>query len=327
MSMIGQVDLFGDVVTDKTPLSRDVLAGQLRATLGGYNLAEFVGLITNEFNEILQYAALTNGERACQKTSLLFNPHRLSTRTASSKHSIFDAIGYESFISGLARAVVWKNKKVGDLLYQVIQLGINGIQYANEFPPHVARDIYREYGISAEHKILDPCAGWGGRMIGASTVVDCYDCYEPSTQTLNGLKELSGFIKKLSGTFSANIYGVPFEDADLPSNYYDIALTSPPYYDTEIYSDELTNSLNRYTTFDDWVKGFYYPLISKTMDALKKGGVFVLNIGSRKYPLNELLLSGFSDKYEITRKHNYLSGIAGLGREGEGEMFYEIRKV
>jgi hypothetical protein len=322
-----QTDLFGATVTTKSPIDRETLTNQLVRIMSRIELMDFVKMLTNEFDEVIHYAGLSNGESQCQKMSLLFNPHRLATRTKSSKFSIYEAIKEPSFISGLARASIWKNKKVSELLYQVIQLGINGIQYVNEFPPHIARDICLEFGISSSSKILDPCAGWGGRMIGISVVANRYDCFEPCGKTYEGLVKLSAFITGLDDKFIGYVYNLPFEESLLEPEYYDFALTSPPYYDTEIYSNEATNSLNKYKTFDDWCDGFYYPLVTKTMKALKPKGVFVLNIGSRNYPLNERLIEKFGDIYSIEKRGNYLSGNAGLGRDGEGEMFYAIRKT
>ena len=319
-------NLFDDGIEIKESLDRDILFKYLYQYLKDIELEDFVSLITNKFNEILEYVELSNGDRACQKTSLLFNPHRLNIRTKESKLSLFEALKTESFVSGLSRALIFKKGKYNELLYQVLQLGINGIQYVNEFPPHIARIIYKEFGLNANSKILDPCAGWGGRMIGTSIISNNYTCFEPSIKTYHGLFKLYDFIKVMNEDFVANIYNIPFEDSYLIENSYDFALTSPPYYDTEIYSDEETNSFNRYTTFDNWCEYFYLPLIQKTMNALKNDGKFILNIGSRKYPLNKILMANFALTYSIKKCGNYLSGSGGLGKEGEGEMFYLISK-
>jgi hypothetical protein len=183
-----------------------------------------------------------------------------------------------------------------------------------------------EYNLNKNSKVLDPCAGWGGRMIGISVVSNTYHCFEPSTLTFKGLNKLYEFIRKINPEFECNVENKPFEDSVLKENYYDFAITSPPYYDTEIYSDEETNSLNRYKNFESWKDYFYLPLIENTMSSLKETGTFILNIGSRVYPLNEILLSTFNKKYKINKIGNYLSGSSGLGKKGEGEMFYEIRK-
>ena len=154
-------DLFGNEITEKQTINRFDLEKILFAKMSSITLEEFVRMITNDFNELVEYAKLLRGGKTCQKTSLLFNPHRLTTKTKTSKISIYDALKTENFISGLARATIFKDGKVNELLYQVLQLGINGVQYANEFPPHIARDLYLEYKLDANSKILDPCAGWG----------------------------------------------------------------------------------------------------------------------------------------------------------------------
>ena len=323
-----QQDLFGNVTVEKRPISREELCAAITPVLRRLSLSEFVSLITNEFSEVLEYADLSVGRSACQKTSLLYNPHRLDIKSRSSKFSIYGALQTDSFCNGLARALLFKKGKVNELLYQSLQLGINGVQYINEFPPLVAREMAVKYGCNKDSLVLDPCAGWGGRMIGISTVSDKYVGFEPSTRTYAGLVALkNGFIYNVNPSFDATIHNQCFEDSELPENSFDFAITSPPYYDTEEYSDEPTNSLNRYSTFDLWLTGFFFPLIQKTMAALKPDKVFVLNIGSRVYPLSSALLDEFGDQYQITCIGNELSGNSGLGKSGEGESFYAIKKA
>ena len=322
-----EVDLFGNDITKKEGIDRCELEKMLFTTMTELSLNDFVLMITNKFNEILQYAELSKGGKTCQKTSLLFNPHRLEVKTKSSKHSIFEALKTESFISGLSRATLFKKGKVNELLYQVLQLGINGVQYVNEFPPHIARDLYLEYGLTKHSKILDPCSGWGGRLLGASVVCNSYTGFEPSTKTHKGLIELFEFINSMNNDFNSDIKCIPFEESNLKDNTYDFAFTSPPYFDTEEYSNEETNSLIKYNTFDKWCEGFYLPMIQKTMNALKESSTFVLNIGSRIYPLNDVLISNFSEQYEITKSKDKLSGKSGLkNNDKEGETFYRIKK-
>lgn len=321
------IDLFGKEITNqKKLLDRSILTEILSKMFASITLDELISLMTNELEELLEYTKLVEGQRACQKTSLLFNPHRLDTRTSSSKYSIFEAVHNEAFCSGLARAFNFKNGKVKELLYQVLQLGINGVQYVNEFPPHIAKQIYLEYNLGQSSRILDPCAGWGGRMLGASTVSNYYTAFEPSSKTHSGLMKLSKFIQQVDNNFIPELHCNPFEESNLEKSYYDFALTSPPYFDTELYSVEKTNSMNKFSNFDAWCEGFFFPLVHKTMSALNPKGIFVINIGSRKYPLNKKLLS-LSNTYKITKLGNRLSGSGGLGKSDEGEMFYELRKI
>lgn len=328
-----EFDLFGNDVEKKQPLRREDFEPAVIKIFENISLEGLVALLTNELEEVLEYYKLSNGGNACQKTSLLFNPHRLCTRSKGKPFSIYEGTKTYNFLTGLARTLAYRynasNGRVKELLWTALQFGgINNSKYVNEFPPHVARDLCREFGVTKNSKVLDPCGGWGGRMLGVSVVADNYYCFEPSTRTYNGLLRLNDFIRNLNQPFNAIVQCLPFEESMLEACSYDFALTSPPYYDTEDYSDEQTNSKNRYKTFDDWCDGFYIPLIRKTMDALKEGSVFVLNIGSRIYPLNEVLLDNFSKEYKISRHKDMLMGNnSGLrSKEKEGETFYVIKK-
>jgi len=322
-----EIDLFGDSTSIGSSINREQLADLLYETMHDFTIDQFVACLTNIYIESLEYMRLVNGERACQKTSLLFNPHRLDIKTKSSKRSLFAALSDRSFMSGLARVTLLNKERVKEILYQSMQLGVNGIQYVNEFPPHIARDFAYHFKLNSSSRVLDPCAGWGGRMIGLSVVVNSYTAYEPSTLTHSGLLKLLEFIKKAQPEFKANLFNSCYEDITLREDIFDFAITSPPYYDTEEYSDEETNSLNRYKTFDQWVQYFYLPMISKTIKAIKPGCTFALNIGSRMYPLNQLLRDNFGDDHEITVDGKKFSGnSSGLNKKGEGETFYFIKK-
>lgn len=325
---IDETDLFGNPTASGCRIDRDGLAALLGSVLAGMTLDEFVACLTNPYAAALDYANLCNGDESGQKISLLFNPHRLQTRGGDGGPSIYESLNNgSSFIAGLARASIFKNGLVNELLYQIIQLGVNGVSYVNEFPPHKARDLAIQYGCSRRSLVLDPCGGWGCRMLGVSTICDRYCCCEPSTRTANGLQNLRNFIKRFRPEFDAEIFICPFEEHLVSENCYDFALTSPPYYDTEKYSDEPTNSLNKFKSYAEWRDGFYAPLIHQTMAALKPESCFVLNIGSRKYPLSADLFKICKGVYAVSKIDCALSGVGGLGKSGEGETFYEIRKA
>jgi hypothetical protein len=97
-----QPDLFGNIVASTPSIDRDSLYPVLRDIFHNTSLDGFVGMMTNIYTETLEYLDLLNGKNACQKTSLLFNPHRLDTRSNTSKHSIFSGLQTDSFCSGLA---------------------------------------------------------------------------------------------------------------------------------------------------------------------------------------------------------------------------------
>lgn len=331
-------NLFGEKKQEQYIPERESLQKELSQIFNNdLTLEKLVNFITNEFSETLEYHQLCFGLNSCQKTSLLFNPHRLDTKAGKSKLSCFEALKDYNFLNGLSRMILHERKQKGDnyksrygeLLYQILAFNINGVQYVNEIHPSISRKLALKYCNGLNSKVLDPCAGWGGRMLGFSTVVSQYYGYEPYTNTYNGLNELGEWIKKRNQYFDFKIDNLQFEDAIVKKNEFDFAFTSPPYYDTEKYGNEKTNSYNRYKSFNDWCDLFYLPMIQKTMDSLKKDCSFVLNIGSRVYPLNEVLKSNFSNKYLIENEKDMLQGKKKSGLKNnvnEGETFYRIVK-
>lgn len=309
-------DLFGNEIIEQKLIDREILAEVLEKELYGITSEKLVGLMYSKFEAIIDYSRLCNGLKTGEKISMVFNHHRYSTQTKSSK-SIVDAFKDKNFLSGLSRAILFKEGKVKELLYQVLQLGINGIQYVNEFSPIISRDYCL---LRSAKRVLDPCAGWGGRMIGVASTGGYYHGFEPSTETYKGLVELGNFLKQFHNGFDFKIENLPFEDSII-SESYDLALTSPPYYDTEIYSDEETNSCNRYKTFESWCEGFYLPMLEK---AYKHSDCFIVNVGSRKYDLKKVMLDRFPTTIEINSK---LSGKGGLGKTENGkEAFYIVSR-
>ena len=71
-----------------------------------------------------------------------------------------------------------------------------------------------------------------------------------------------------------------FKDAlkvDYSKLDYDCVLTSPPYYNVEIYEGTEAKS------DEEWEEKFYIPLFSETYKHLKRGGHYILNIPKDLY--------------------------------------------
>lgn len=305
-------------------MDRETLFNVLKYNIRDMDINEVVGQFITKTQAIEEFFKLCNGMNAGKTISLLFNPHRLSTDTEKYDLSIFESFQKDDKLSGLARLYLYNLEHgVNNAFYSTIQRGYQNIQYVNEFPPYVARTIYQRY-CKESFNILDPCAGWGGRMIGCASIPNAtYTAFEPCTQTWEGLQKLGEWLKVFQPSFKYEVHHLPYEDKPAFEQKFDMALTSPPYYDTEHYSDEPTNSMNRYSTFDEWVEGFYKPLILTTVDLIKDDGVFVINVGSRKYPLESKLYQICEEAgLHCVRITDYLSG------NGEGkEKFFCISKV
>ena len=85
---------FGNPVSAMPKINRGRLANALTTQIVGMSLDEVVSIMTNRYDELIEYMALISGRRACQKTSLLFNRHRLDCATATDNRygSIYKAL-------------------------------------------------------------------------------------------------------------------------------------------------------------------------------------------------------------------------------------------
>ena len=294
-------------------------------------LEEYIANIMDIPTAKYQFNRLCQGYKDGYNISLLFNPHRLDTPTIKSK-SVWYAINEDvKYRETFAKLLISTNTlKPYPQHYKRIDVGTRGYQYVNEFPPYIARDIYKTY-CKDNDKILNQCAGWGGRLIGlASCLFDNIEYWEtdPNTKTYNGLLKLKQFLR-----LGDNIkqFNQPFEDLKLPADYFDFAFTSPPYFDTELYDDGKMTKKKEYDNYNKWLTEFGYPLIDKTITALKPNGKCLLNIGNRTYPILDDLTKYINEHYNyyITYKNDFNLNKQGLGNranDNKGEKFILFTK-
>jgi hypothetical protein len=125
--------------------------------------------------------------------------------------------------------------------------------------------------------MLDPSMGWGDRLLGAMKMGVKYTGFDPNTKLHPGYKRMIEDLADDQSKYSATMVG--FEDAII-SEEVDFILTSPPYKDVEIYSNEETQSIIKFK--DNWMEGFYDPYLLKAWGALRDGGILVLQIGDSR---------------------------------------------
>ena len=152
-----------------------------------------------------------------------------------------------------------------------------GSQSVSNFRPSASRAIYDKYGGAGI--VYDPSCGFGGRLLGAisSPVIKKYIGCEPSTQTMTGLVNITDTLSNKA----VELYSIGSEDFEIKEKV-DLIFTSPPYFNTEIYSDEETQSCNKFPEYRAWLDGYLYKTMIKVPDALKKGGYLVINIANTR---------------------------------------------
>jgi hypothetical protein len=131
------------------------------------------------------------------------------------------------------------------------------------FPCAVAKAIVEKFS-KKNAIIVDPCAGWGGRLLGSVTADRKYVGFEPWDKTINGLKNIIDYFKITSATINNSIF-----DLNQAPPSCDLIFTSPPYINLEIYGKPIP--------IDEW-KSLIQDIFSYAQKALKKDGYLILNI-------------------------------------------------
>lgn len=143
-------------------------------------------------------------------------------------------------------------------------------------------------------KVLDPCIGWGGRLLGSLCLDNVkYVGIEPNTETFSNLNNILNELGIDSKRYT--LYNDKAETSLLHINEkFDLILTSPPYFNLEFYCDENTQS-HLYGTYELWLENFLEPVIKQCLDKLNPNGVSCWSIKNfktdKKYNLLDDVIS------------------------------------
>ena len=155
-----------------------------------------------------------------------------------------------------------------------------------DFPADIARNLIDEF-TPAGGAVLDPCHGWGGRLVGfLLSKAGRYLGFDPSPETAAGVRNIIADFLPHVPDKQAETVEECFERSDIAPGSFDFAFTSPPYFDVEQYTGP-KQSHAVFSNFKAWDVGFYAALIRKVSVALKPGAVFALQVGNQSYPLED----------------------------------------
>jgi len=152
------------------------------------------------------------------------------------------------------------------------------------FKSTTAKYLYKKYNATS---VLDPTAGWGGRMLGAWALGIDYTGIDTNIEMINAyddmmtfLNEQNEFGNKLFKEKHGNLKMIwqSCLDVDFSKIDYDFVLTSPPYVNLEIYEH-----MKEWSSDENFYKGFLIPLWEKCMESIKPNGHVCLNISPKMY--------------------------------------------
>jgi hypothetical protein len=191
-----------------------------------------------------------------------------------------------------------------------------GLASVTKYRAGMAKYIVERYSAKT---VLDPCIGWGGRMLGALATNATYIGCEPDPNTFRGLQGILQDIEK-----PAQLYNRPAEDIvpTLDSVSVDMILTSPPYYTLEIYTAG-EQSVKDNMSWETWVTNWLRPLVLECIRVLKPNGTSCWSVKNFKYPLADVVRDIHIEKGFVCIESITLSGPGrpGVTKPSEEQTF------
>ncbi len=228
-----------------------------------------------------------------------------------------------------------------------IAFKIGHIQVAVNFPPMTAKTIYERFtdhltdkiGVNVPDKVIiyDPSSGWGGRMLGALSVVDDrsvhYIGVDPNPQCWD-LEDGKSRYEALADFYNSKTYrGNEFLADNMPTTFelfqdgsecvhldprfqkykgrVDLVFTSPPYFNREAYGEDERQSYKKFPGYEEWKEGYLRRTLQTAVEYLRPGCYLIWNIadllqGKHYLPLEE-------DSRQILRELGMVTGSEAPG--------------
>ena len=255
-----------------------------------------------------------------------FYPNIHDVKKQNTPYSTREGFYDDAYLKRCIRKIFMYGTGISDLVGWLRIGGLCG--YCNNFRPSAAKAIYDTNLKERGSKVYDYAAGYGGRLMGAwaAEKVSEYVAVDPNTETFENANRFADFLlNKHPGTLEkATIYKLGSEDFTIErfpeyENYFDLAFSSPQYFNTEIYSNEETQSCFKFNSYNRWAKGFLRPTIFNCIDVLKPEGIFAVNIFAKLPKIKELMQFICSERdfklYKVEKMS--LQVMPGRGKDGE----------
>jgi hypothetical protein len=153
------------------------------------------------------------------------------------------------------------------------------------FKATTAKYLYHKYSATS---VLDPTAGWGGRMLaahslgiaytGIDTNIEMRAAYDSMIEFLNRPEEINDLFTIENTSPELKMIWQDCLSVDFGEIEYDFVLTSPPYVNLEIYQHMVP-----WSTDDEFYLDFFIPLYHKCRQHIKPGGHIAFNISPKMY--------------------------------------------
>jgi hypothetical protein len=209
------------------------------------------------------------------------------------------------------------------------------------FKPTVAKCIYEMYHAT---NILDMSSGWLDRGIAAMATagVQRYVGTDPNTNLKPLYQHMLHELLPRAATpgMQMCLHFEPAEEFRPVSIYgqtFDVAFTSCAYSGLELYAkgqpDEDKQCWKRYPTLESWFKGFLFPMLNNTVEALVPGGFLIINIADYVKGKNRISLCEPMNNYLLNHLRCTYIGAEGMmlkvryGNQAPGRVAHKTQGI
>lgn len=199
-----------------------------------------------------------------------------------------------------------------------------GLPNSSFYRPHFSRQICLMTG-KDQGTVFDPCMGWGGRMLGATSLGWNYIGCDPNIETYTCLQKLSEFVDVEDQT---KLYNIGAESMDYSKMKVDVVITSPPYFNLEVYNHDDNQSYNKHSTYEMWRDNWYIPLIENCLNILHDDGISAWNVMNFKKNdmVGDLISVHEKNGWKLTDTVGFDSPLANIRKLKNKDVTYIFRK-
>lgn len=236
-----------------------------------------------------------------------FHPHMVKVKCMKNYRTPYEQFKDPALLEDALARLFELNRKPSLAEIRKILKTRDGVRSVSNFRPSISKYIYETYAPN-NGRVLDPCAGYGGRLVGliATRKNLSYHGIDPHHKTCIGNMKLGSFFKEKDFEFKLRLDCGCAEDVMPEINEkFNLIFTSPPYFNTEKYSFSKSQSWVRYPTYDLWRDKFLKVLIDESYRLLEDNSYFIINIKNyKKYPIADDTVQIAKQKFEHVKTYS-----------------------
>ena len=237
--------------------------------------------LNRDISNILKFPAITNQNSFAGNPFLYHHQFKnLLKCSRSDGKTIYDIHNDPDKWSKLIDSTRKRNRggrTAAGNVYECFRINLGSVVM---FKATTAKYLYKKYNAKS---VLDPTAGWGGRMLGAWALGIDYTGIDTNVEMIPAYDSMIGYLKQYNNQSfhtdsNLNMVWQSCLDVNFADIDYDFVLTSPPYVNLEIYEH-----MDVWNSDRAFYENFFLPLWHKCMDNIKVNGTICFNISPKMY--------------------------------------------